>query len=488
MAAPEVENSHFRPPSFAVFLFLSPLLYSSENRFPMRCTPVGEWHTRRGQYQPRTEQRALPKRPVADSGEQGKAPCGDAFHGGPAARPRHTYSKSYDVAFIFEALHRKRYVDENGKRIAARRLTSEQVRIPDTVVYKGGFPAQWYFHSKADGRFMKKKPQSLVIPKIFEAFGAENGSCDTQVVATFIGTIATPDGHVNQVIYFDRARLKDFLYAENIMKDGFLQRFIAPTVIPFDTAARNSTLHAIWSRYACMVELRVNKIKLDNPHHSVVQKVNCTATRADCQAINPHTRLQRNIEEMCEAMCKHIQATSSDKAEVTNMNAYFKIGEGNKLWMLFASSVTVAPKFQDAYGYIPSLRTFTGRHSPILSCPDFIFDKDEEQTAVKPKANCSMCNVSHTEDEKSCAYAITFKMLAAYIEEQREILLEDMKRSAVVEVNVSQSPLNKRRSFLEDSDINNKATGLRLFPCPCRAALSTCACLHVHTRATMRSW
>jgi hypothetical protein len=82
-----------------------------------------------------------------------------------------------------------------------------------------------------------------------------------------------------------------------------------------------------------------------------------------------------------------------------------------------------------------------------------------------------MCNVSHTEDEKSCAYAITFKMLAAYIEEQREILLEDMKRSAIIEVNVSQSPLNKRRSILENSDINAKATGLRLFSMP----LSCCS-------------
>lgn len=57
-----------------------------------------------------------------------------------------------------------------------------EVRIPDTVVYKGGFPANWYFHSKVDGRLLKKKPESLYIPKIFEAFGAENGTCDTQVL------------------------------------------------------------------------------------------------------------------------------------------------------------------------------------------------------------------------------------------------------------------------------------------------------------------
>ncbi len=56
-----------------------------------------------------------------------------------------------------------------------------EVRVPDTVVYKGGFPANWYFHSKIDGRLLKKKPESLYIPHIYEAFGADNGTCETQV-------------------------------------------------------------------------------------------------------------------------------------------------------------------------------------------------------------------------------------------------------------------------------------------------------------------
>jgi len=474
-------------PHHGLFFFQKKGRCRAEPFAGMRCTPVGEWQTRRGPYEPRVEKRALqPQLPAAGGGANGRAPGGDAGQVAPAAAVRalHTYSNSYDVGFIFEALHKKRYVDENGERIAARRLTSAQVRIPDTVVYKGGFPAQWYFHSKVDGRFIRKKAQSLTIPQIFETFGAENGTCDTQVVATFTGTIATPEGPTNQVIYFDRDKLKDFIYAENVMKDGFLQRFVAPTAIPFDSAARNSTLHAIWSHYKCMVEMRVNKIKLDNKHNSVVQKVNCTATRADCQQINPNSMLQRKIEEACKAMAKHIQATSSDKAEVTNMNAYFKMGEGNQLWMLFASSVTVAPKYQDAYGYIPSLRTFTGRHSPILSCPDFIAMQDSDQTPVKPTSNCGMCNVAHAEDAKACAYAITFKMLANYIEEQREIIFEDMKSSAIVEVNLSQSPLNKRRLMLEESDINIKATGSQRLTCAFLATL-TCLRLYVQTHANM---
>ena len=90
------------------------------------------------------------------------------------------------------------------------------MRIPDTVIYKSGYPAQWYFQveifksqlpvnllyeltialtlanfcqsKQEEGKFLKKKPTSLQIPKILEAFGAWNGVCDTQVVACFVGT------------------------------------------------------------------------------------------------------------------------------------------------------------------------------------------------------------------------------------------------------------------------------------------------------------
>ena len=52
-----------------------------------------------------------------------------------------------------------------------------------------------------------------------------------QIVACFVGTTGTvPSKQINNVVFFDRPRLKDFLYGENFMKDGFLQRFVAPEV------------------------------------------------------------------------------------------------------------------------------------------------------------------------------------------------------------------------------------------------------------------
>jgi hypothetical protein len=63
-----------------------------------------------------------------------------------------------------------------------------------------------------------------------------------------------PSKQINNIVFFDRAGLKDFLYGENAMKEGFLQRFVSPSVIPFDHTATNVTLHVSWSRYKCLIE------------------------------------------------------------------------------------------------------------------------------------------------------------------------------------------------------------------------------------------
>ena len=394
----------------------------------MRCTPVGTWETRRPKYVPGRGISKAPRRVLSARDD----PAEEKAH--EESRHHHSYASSYDVSFIFEALHRKRFVDEQGHSIRGRTLTSDEIRIPQTVVYRGGFPAQWYFHSKQDGRIIKKKPQNIVIPQIFEVFGAENGSCKTDVVAIFVGTVGSAEGPRNQVVHFDRKKLKDFLYAENVMKEGFLQRFVAPEAVPFDSAARNATLHAIWSRYDLKVEQRANKMKLDDRRHNFVEKVNIMTTRTNSMTINCNSMLHRKIDEQCKLIAEHIQATSSDKAEVTSITAYFKIGENNRLWLLFASSVTVAPKFQDGFGYIPSLKTFTGRHSPMLTCPDNLMGDEDQHRPQNPKANCSMCDLSSSEDENSCAYAITYKMLSEYVQKKREFFLMQIKGSAVLEL------------------------------------------------------
>ena len=60
---------------------------------------------------------------------------------------------------------------------------------------------------------------------------------------------------------------------------------------------------------------------------------------------------------------------------------------------------------------------------------------DEDQHRPQnPKANCSMCDLSSSEDENSCGYAITYKMLSEYVQKKREFFLMQIKGSAVLEL------------------------------------------------------
>ena len=87
------------------------------------------------------------------------------------------------------------------------------VLIPDTIIYRSGFPAQWYFQSKVErGRILKKNKKSLTIPTIYDKMSAWNGLCETQIVACFVGTTGRGAKSINNIVYFDRHRLKDFLY------------------------------------------------------------------------------------------------------------------------------------------------------------------------------------------------------------------------------------------------------------------------------------
>ena len=433
----------------------------------MRCHQVNDWRTRRGPWE---GEASLAKTVHADEGDDDDEVVLQKQEN------KRTYATSYDCGFIFEQLWKKKVVDEHGNRIQPE--PCPEVKVPDTVVYRGGFPANWYFHSKIDGRLLKKKTESLYIPHIYDSFGAENGSCNDQVVASYIGTVQTENGPVNNILYFDRKRLKDFLFGENNLKEGFLQRFVAPSAVPFDSSARNATIHATWSPYNCLVEQRTNTRKLDDKRVTTSAKVNVQSGRVETIVISQHTKLHKQISRKCGMMAAHIKATSQDHADVTNMTCYFKIGEKNKLWLLWCSSISVNPKFQDAFGYIPSLRTFTGRHSPIVNCPENIGAIEKATSNTGPASANNGCALCPAKGQGSSAYAVLFRMLGAFIRRERQRamasrlermennLAEARPASSVsnsAKAAAAATPATKRTiklAQIEEIDIRNKAAAM----------------------------
>ena len=396
----------------------------------MRCTPVGTWTTNRSKWRGPGKDRE----PVV-TGEE--AVPHEAREDERVDQQTHlkskaaTYTNAYDVGFIFEALWKKRFDKEDERRMNYG-YSCPDVLIPDTIIYRSGFPAQWYFQSKVErGRILKKNKKSLTIPTIYDKMSAWNGSCETQIVACFVGTTGRGVKSINNIVYFDRHRLKDFLYStEKTQRTGFLQRFVAPEEIPYDHTATNVTLHVSWSRYKCIIEQRSNKMKLNDRKAKMSDKVNISPQRVDTSTINPATHLWQKLNEQCTAMADHIKATTFDKTEITKLTAYFKIGQGDALFLLFVSSVSVAPQYEDALGYIISLKTFAGRHSPDLACPEFFGIVDAKlKDAVEHdrRGHCALCNISSEDDTEARAFAVTYRMLAQYSASDRAKMLQGLQ-------------------------------------------------------------
>ena len=164
--------------------------------------------------------------------------------------------------------------------------------------------------------------------------------------------------------------------------------------------------------------------------------------------VNSDTKLFKKIFQQCQNIANHIKATSLDQVEILNMTCYFKMGERGRLFFLFCSAVSVAPKFQDAYGFIPSLRTFTRMHSPEMQCPHYSTDIHHNRFYGRV---CALCNA---QGESCASYAVTYQMLAERTARER-LQSPDM---------VQQKPVSERReSFkgaLEVPEIRAKAAAI----------------------------
>jgi hypothetical protein len=69
--------------------------------------------------------------------------------------------------------------------------------------------------------------------------------------------------------------------------------------IPFDPSATNVTLHVSWSHYKCVIEERINKMKLDDKNYKTADKVNLSATRVDtCEfrGMRPFASMSLNVK------------------------------------------------------------------------------------------------------------------------------------------------------------------------------------------------
>lgn len=215
------------------------------------------------------------------------------------------------------------------------------VRIPDTIVYEHNFPNGWYSHTNGELRRRSGKDiETKAIIQEFERKAKREGE-EHDIVAYYLSCAEDENGeHVNQVEYFNLEELEDFFFKRKTREKGILQRFVTPK------GPQNFIIQAIWSPHVMMLERRVNINRLSDikSFTSYERAVTYEGPSHFSNEVFCAPHLQKEIKKVCTAIVKHFASTEHKK--ITRMVLYFKIGADNRLYLLWSSSIRIAPNGQ----------------------------------------------------------------------------------------------------------------------------------------------
>ena len=343
----------------------------------------------------------------------------------------------YNVSFIFETLHKKGpggLADDVGsvmeQRIKSMMMQGKRANIciPDTVVFKHGYPCSWYFTSFLDATIKRKRTENLNPGALLEAF--QDVDNPQRVVAYFVNT--TWDAHVrptNNVTFMDSLELRRFILAQNPMSEGFLQRWIPYKTDKHGHKASDTTLHCTWTPYKCLVEQRMNLVRGDATSHQNIasdksRELNHLEIKTDVTKLPNTHKLHVRVAAICEQIVSHIFKVTKDKLCLQGMTGYFKLSHGNRLFFLWASSVTIEPK--PGTRILDSVGTITGRFSPLTVVPKFhganknALDHKEDVVGYKPPAG-TRCRICKDVSDTSSGFGVTYSMLMECVKEESDL-------------------------------------------------------------------
>ena len=214
--------------------------------------------------------------------------------------------------------------------------------VPDTVVYKFGQPTVWYF-TGLDGKLKRKHKQNLVNVKIEEAF---NKSATSDIVACYI---SEDPKHGTTMEYFDRGGLNEFLYSRWKENNGLLQRFIE------SKGTKNAVVRAIWSPKVCLLERRANRKHLHDSRYGFYERAvtyEGPEHFSDAAPLRGAT-FPTQIQRICDNLQAHVAEVSFRKHRIIRLVAHFKIDAKDKVWLLWTSSIRLAPERDQDQKLVP---------------------------------------------------------------------------------------------------------------------------------------
>jgi len=310
-----------------------------------------------------------------------------------------------------------------------------EVLVPDTIIYKFRIPAYWYF-TGADGRLRRKNKANIVNTKIFKDFTAGARS-DRDVVACHIcerpldgaaeNSDAPPARTETVIRYFDKAALKEFLFAHEKLDDGCLQKFIRPKGLC------NTMIQAAWSPQMCLLERRVNLCPLLSGRAPLQERTATYEGSEHLSRITPvrGTLLADRVQQLCTEMVDHIASASTLKQKIKRMLINFKTDVHDNIWFLWCSSVRLVQDDEladasalppspvpRASGHGASLASLSGAGDPGLSpvClnPAMSSPSKELPSKQASRAAETVCPFTGRPLDNSHPFFVTYKNILDY--------------------------------------------------------------------------
>lgn len=320
-----------------------------------------------------------------------------------------------------------------------------EINIPDTVVFKFGHPAEWYF-TTAKGRIKKKNRINLSASRIEEAFLKNITGYD--VVATFItsradhngiddaamkggkasSSKASPDAdNVQPLIEFlDAEGLSNLLYRREGM-NGILQRFIEPKT------CYNENIRIVWSPKLSFIERSVNRFYLHDTSVGMYERC-LTFEGPEFYSVNTPLRgpvLATKCQDLAALIANHIEGVSFSMHNISRCVLICKLDSRDKLWLLYSTSI----RSQESSGTETAVAKPLVNINNTFAIPSNVYLNPTKDFGSKEGKNVLVrCVSCAAECFKDLRHPVTYKIVVKHYEHVIRLLLNQVKDSTKFEI------------------------------------------------------
>ena len=246
-------------------------------------------------------------------------------------------------------VHLFKYLAMQSRTEASVRLSFQ---VPSTVVFRV-CPVAWYDSEvvrSGTAREVVVRQRSgtqLELNKIFSHFsaptaqkGVKAGPSTCDVCSWFIGS--TPGSKKKPTVrYFTKQDLHQFLFDENVKKNGILQRFVP------SRSGYCESIQSVWSPKMAFSVRRLNESRLSNRSVPLHMRANTfDGNLSTCREVICTSSVSRELEGMCSQIVQHLALTDPTLC-IRRLVVYFRRDAGGFLWLLYSSSVLLKETVRD---------------------------------------------------------------------------------------------------------------------------------------------